>query len=367
MYLYVQSTIFFPLRVCAPGEDMSDQFSPHTPKLHTFPSSPLSPLSVLQVSVYHLPRLQHIPALLMPCQSVTEKFCNLSLSKSADRLKDLSVQKSTEDLKQESLISKSAERLKDVSVLKSVRHLNENPTLFSKSADCLKDLCVVSNSADQLKSVSLSKSAERFKDISSSCSMSTSRRITPLHLVRHPHNPPHNASSHTSHTPYSHYITPHKTHLSTLHAAPQETFPFSPPQPSPMSPKLLAGLGEPLQYHSLLDRTALESESDHDNRSILGGRDELLEISDCYSKCHSCQKCRTGDNLCAGSFCFNSACVRERKVGGRWGGEAEGGEKVRKRRGGVKPGAVRSPAASSPVSHKLYTCICTCTCEVSYM
>lgn len=347
VHVHVQY-ILFPLRVCAPGEDTSDQFSPHTPKLHTFPSSPLSPLSVLQVSVCHLPRLHHIPPSLTLCQGITEKLCNLSLSKSADRLRDLSVQKSTDNLKLESLVSKSAERLKDISVLKSVNHLNENPALFSKSADCLKDLCVVSNSAEQL---SLSKSAEQFKDASSSCSVSNSRRITPLHLVRHPHNSPHNPSSHTSHTPYPHCITPHKTHLSTLHAAPQETFPFSPPQPSPMSPKLLAGLGEPLQYHSLLDKTALDSESDH---SILGGREELLEISDCYSKCHSHQNCRTGDNLCAGSFCFNSACVRERRVGGRWGGEAEAGEKIRKKRDGVKPGTVRSPSASSPVSHQLF-------------
>lgn len=113
-----------------------------------------------------------------------------------------------------------------------------------------------------------------------------------------------------------------------------------------MSPKLLAGLGEPLQYHSLLDRALLDNESGH---YILGdriGNESSLEFSDCYNECNC--HVRTSDHSCAGSFCFDSGCARE---GGERGVRRGGGEGGERREEGVKPGAVRSPAASSPVSY----------------
>ena len=131
-----------------------------------------------------------------------------------------------------------------------------------------------------------------------------------------------------------------------------------------MSPKLLAGLGEPLHYHSLLDGALLDGEG------ISGGSQSSLDISDC---CHS-NSCggshkRTGGHSCSRSFCFESGCVRDgverggsvRGEGGGRGGE--GGEK-KKKRGGIKPGAVRSPAASSPVRRCLhYICAYIYACN----
>ena len=335
MWGWISALSSSPHRVCAPGEDTSDQFSPHTPKLHTFPPSPLSPLSSLQVSVHHLPRLKHIPPQLAPCSNVIEKFRNLSLSKSAERLRDLSVLKSTE-------------------------HLQPNPSLYSKSAECLKDV-VVSTSGEKLKNTALSKSAERFRDLST-CSQS--RLVTPPHLIRHSSHP-HSPSSHspyTPHSPYTYTITAHSPHLSTHHkTTPQETFPFSPPQPSPMSPKLLAGLGEPLHYHSLLDSALLDS------GDVSGSNQSSLDMSDC---CHD-NRCgghykSSGDHSCTGSFCFDSECVREggeRGGSGRGKAGGRGGEKgeTKKKRDGVKPGAVRSPAASSPVRLCIHCYICMYT------
>ena len=341
-------------RVCAPGEDTSDQFSPHTPKLHTFPPSPLSPLSSLQVSVHHLPRLKHIPLQLAPCGNVIEKFHDPSLSRLTERLRDLSV-------------------------LKSAEHLHQNPSLYSKSAECLKDV-VMCSSGEKLKNTALSKSAERFRDLST-CSQS--RLITPPHLIRHSSHP-HSPSSRSPHTPHSPYtVTAHSPHLSTHQkTTPQETFPFSPPQPSPMSPKLLAGLGEPLDYHSLLDGALLDSDS------VPGSSDSTFDMSDC---CHG-NRCgghfkTSGDHSCSGSFCFESGCVREggeRGESGRGKAGGRGGEKERERGRGRcslragegerrerwrRKGKVSSlglcvhqlPQAQYVCVYIVHACTCTCT------
>ncbi|CAI8011691.1 Protein FAM214A [Geodia barretti] len=327
-------------RVCAPGEDdTSDQFSPHPPKVHTFPPSPLSPLTSLQVTIRHLPRLKTVPTTLTSSSasrdggdSIISKFRDLSISKSAERLKDLSV------------IRKSS----------SMECPQNCQNSFSKSAECLKDLVLASGAYTVSRSRLLSKSAERVRDLST-----RSKVVTPPYLTKEPPSP-HAHSPRSPQTPSSyHSLTPsphhHSSHLHrTSLSATTDAFPFSPPQPSPMSPKLLAGLGEPLQYHSLLDRNALNATS-HDNGMNNGKAG--FEISGCSSEC-SCQSLERGSDRdgngghsCSASFCFDSLCVRE-------GGCEEGEGRRRRRRGDssvnkvekvVKRGAVRSPAASSPV------------------
>ena len=301
--------------MCAPGEDTSDQFSPHTPQLHTFPPSQLSPLSCLQVSVRHLPRLKHAPHQLLPVDhqhaDLISKFRDLSLSKSAERLRDLTV------------VGRSGHW--------------QDPANISKSAESIKDL--IPAAVEQPRHYVLSKSAERFREFATGCG---SRVVTPPHLTRKPASPC-TPSPHSSHTP-----SPH--HSSHLHKSPQDTFPFSPPKPSPMSPKLLAGLGEPLNYHSLLERNTLDGDT--------GNGRVGLDSSGCSSDC-SCLSvergiCRDRDHACDGSFCFSSVCVRVGGCeGGRWEGERKKGKEGRKVEQAVKCGAVRSPAASSPVCYTL--------------
>ena len=335
------------LRVCAPGEDdASEQFSQHTPKLHTFPPSPLSPLTSLQVSVRHLPRLKRVPIQLLPSHNITaattsssrdydivSKFRNLSLSKSAERLKDLSV------------IRRSC----------STENGQSDPASISRSAECLKDLVTSGAPVNQSRNRLLSKSAERVRELST-----RSRVVTPPHLTREPPSP-RTLSPHSPHTPSSssyHSLTPSPHHhLSHLHhhaSSTSDTFPFSPPQPSPMSPKLLAGLGEPLQYHSLLDRASLGNSS-LDNSSSLSNGKVNFEVSGCSSEC-SCHglemgsnRGESGEHYCSGSFCFDSLCVREGGCEGWREGEGRRGKEGKKAEVVVKRGAVRSPAASSPV------------------
>ena len=230
---------------------------------------------------------------------------------------------------------------------------------FSKSAECLKDLVLASGAAtvsSPSRSRLLSKSAERVRDLST-----RSKVVTPPYLTKEPPSPrahsprsPHTPSSYHSLTPSPHHHSSHLHHTSL--SATADTFPFSPPQPSPMSPKLLAGLGEPLQYHSLLDRNTLNATS-HDNSGGMNNGKASFEISGCSSEC-SCQSLERGSNrdgngghFCSVSFCFDSLCVRE---GGCEEGEGRGrrrGDSLNKVEKVVKRGAVRSPAASSPVSY----------------
>ena len=269
MYMYIQYIFHFH-RVCAPGEDSTDQFTLHPPQLHTFPPSPLTPHSSLQVSVHHLPRLKDIPSTLTP-------------------------------------------------------HIS--PLLTPHTSSPLSPPHC--NIIDHFKDLSLSDSARSY-------------HITPsLHT---PHTSP------PSHTPQ------------------QEAFPFSPPQPSPMSPKLLAGLGEPLQYHSMIGSSCMTGDcvTDHNTVSYHGdsARDKnythtcktssMFERShhhdnqDKHSngRSHSGSNCKYGNRSSAAGdsnspgFPYECEPTLQKYTGGSSGVAGKQG----------KSGGVRRPAASSPVS-----------------
>ena len=247
-------------------------------------------------------------------------------------------------------LSKSAERLKDL-VVRPSECLQEPIASISKSAECIKDLVPMPVAVSRTKSSLLSKSAERMKEFST---RSSSRVVTPPHLMREPPSPYTLSPQSPGSSCHSH--TPSPRHSSHLHTMVQDSFPFSPPKPSPMSPKLLAGLGEPLHYHSLLERNRLDS----DTSGISNGKG--THEGGVYSSECSCQNFegqnqqRGGNYSCVGSFSFNSACVRggggDWEEGVVWEGEKKRANEVVDKT--VKCGTVRSPAASSPVSQSCY-------------
>ena len=215
------------------------------------------------VSVRTLPRLDHIPSVLLPPDN-RQSFHRAS--------KQLDGRQSQYNRTEWSTGSNVTDRESLSTANRNVNYASL-PLVTNSSLDTPSRVTGVDSLIHKTSAISITSSPTS-KPLS--CHRSQVRHAPKLKTESTSTSSPHSASS---------------DHLLQS----REGFPFSPPQPSPMSPKLLSGLGDKMPYSELREARQVGRSRSHAND---------------HYPCNTSWELRDEDCLHSQHFCFESDCIQ---------------------------------------------------------